>query len=317
MFLERALPDSGGKMHTPNKDIPSLIVKGTKLTDSTGKTVVLRGISTHGIERYPEYINEESFKTFRDEWGANIIRLAMYTGEPGGYCEDGNKEEQKEIMRRGIELATKLGMYVIVDWHILVDNDPRQNKDEAILFFDEFAKDYADYTNVIYEICNEPQQSPWEEVIRPYAEEIISVIRKYSKDSLIIVGTNSWSQDVDDVIGKKCTDSNCMYAVHYYAATHKQKLRDKAAKAMEGGVPVFISECSICDASGNGEVDYESAEEWLAFEDKYELSYCVWNLSNKDESSAFIIPTCSKLSHWNDDELSDTAKWFKKKMSSK
>ena len=64
--------------------LPVLRVIGTKLCDDSGKVVQLRGISTLGF-RYPEYITKESFETFRDEWGANTIRLAMYTDEPGGY----------------------------------------------------------------------------------------------------------------------------------------------------------------------------------------------------------------------------------------
>lgn len=304
-------------MGTANKSIPALKVVGTKLQDLAGNNVQLKGISTHGIERYPEYINEESFRTFRDDWGANVIRLAMYTGEPGGYCVDGDKEDQKRTMRRGVEIATKLGMYVVVDWHILEDKNPHQNKDEAKKFFDEMAKEYADYTNVIYEICNEPQESPWEEVIRPYAEEMISVIRKYDKDAVIIVGTNTWSQEVDEVIGKQCSDSNCIYAVHFYAATHKDALRNRVRKALAGGVPVIISECSICDASGNGEIDYESGQTWIDLANENDMSYIVWNLSNKDESSAFIKPDCNKLSWWSDEELSDTARWFKKVISGK
>lgn len=303
-------------MSEPNLNILPLKVKGTKLTNSRGEIVQLRGISTLGF-RYPEYFTEESFKTFRDEWGADTIRLAMYTDEPDGYCTDGDKDAQKNLMIKGIDIATKLGMYVIADWHILFDKSPLVYKDEAIKFFDEIAKRYKDHTNVIYEICNEPQESPFGEVIRPYAEELIPVIRKYDKNALIIVGTNTWSQDVDEVIGQKCSDDNVMYALHFYAATHKQPLRDKVKKALSGDVPVFISECSICDASGNGVIDYEEAKMWIDFADENDISYIVWNLSNKDESSAFIRPEVKTLSHWSDEELSDTARWFKKRMSNR
>lgn len=296
--------------------LSKLKVKGVKLTDETGKAVQLRGISTLGL-RYPEYITEESFKTFRDEWGANTIRLAMYTDESGGYCTDGNKEELKEIMLKGVEIATGLDMYVIVDWHILYDKTPMLYKDEAARFFDEISKKLADHTNVIYEICNEPQESPFGEVIRPYAEEIIPVIRKHDKDSMIIVGTNNWSQDVDDVIGQKCSDENVMYALHFYASTHQDKYLEKAKKALSGNVPLFISECSICDASGDGVIDYEMGKRWIDFADENDISYIVWNLSNKDESSSLIRPEVKTLSCWKDEEYSDTAKWFKKIMSDK
>lgn len=296
--------------------LSKLKVKGIKLTNETGEAVQLRGISTLGL-RYPEYITRESFETFRDEWGANTIRLAMYTDESGGYCTDGNKEELKEIMLKGVEIATGLDMYVIVDWHILYDKTPMLYKDEACRFFDEISERLADHTNVIYEICNEPQESPFGEVIRPYAEEIIPIIRKHDKDSMIIVGTNNWSQDVDDVIGQKCSDENVMYALHFYASTHKDKYLEKAKKALSGNVPLFISECSICDASGDGDIDYEMGRRWIDFADENDISYIVWNLSNKNESSSLIRPEVRRLSCWKDEEYSDTAKWFKKVMSDK
>ncbi len=294
--------------------LPGLAVKGTKIVDASGEVVQLRGISTLGF-RYPEYITEASFKTLRDEWGINVIRLAMYTDEPGGYCTDGDREELKKIMIRGVELATELSMYVIVDWHILFDKSPMVYKDEAIRFFDEMASRFKDHTNVIYEICNEPQESPFASIIRPYSLEVIPVIRKYDKDAIIIVGTDNWSQDVDDVIGQEIDDPNVMYALHFYAATHQEKLLSKAQTAIDSGIPVFISECSICDASGDGRIDREWGKKWIDFADEHDISYIVWNLSNKDESSSILKSDTSSLSDWKDDEYSETGLWFKQRIS--
>lgn len=294
--------------------LPKLKVTGTKLTDVSGNTVRLRGISTLGL-RYPEFITEESFKTFRDEWNADTIRLALYTDEPGGYCTDGDRDELKRILLDGVDIATRLSMYVIVDWHILYDKSPMVYKEEALKFFDEMSERLKDHSNIIYEICNEPQGSPFGPVIKPYAEEVIPVIRKHDPDSVIIVGTNEWSQDVDDVIGQELDDPNVMYALHFYAATHKDKLRNKAVKALDAGIPVFISECNICDASGDGIIDRESGDKWLQLADEYDLSYIVWNLSNKDESSSILRPDVTKRSHWTDEEYSESALWFKNKMT--
>ena len=294
--------------------LPGLAVKGTKIVDASGEVVQLRGISKLGF-RYPEYITEASFKTLRDEWGINVIRLAMYTDEPGGYCTDGDREELKKIMIRGVELATELSMYVIVDWHILFDKSPMVYKDEAIRFFDDMASRFKDHTNVIYEICNEPQESPFASIIRPYSLEVIPVIRKYDKDAIIIVGTDNWSQDVDDVIGQEIDDPNVMYALHFYAATHQEKLLSKAQTAIDSGIPVFISECSICDASGDGRIDREWGKKWIDFADEHDISYIVWNLSNKDESSSILKSDTSSLSDWKDDEYSETGLWFKQRIS--
>lgn len=295
--------------------LQKLKVIGTKLCDGSGKPVQLRGISTLGF-RYPEYITREAFESFRDEWGINTIRLAMYTDEPGGYCTDGDREELKRIMIKGVELATELSMYVIVDWHILYDKSPMVYKDEAIRFFDEMAALFADHTNVIYEICNEPQESPFASVIKPYALEVIPVIRKHDKDAVIIVGTDNWSQDVDDVIGNAIDDPNVMYALHFYAASHQEKLMKKAVTALDEGIPIFISECSICDASGDGILDRDWGSRWLDWADENDISYIVWNLSNKDESSSILRPNSTSLSNWRQEEYSETGLWFKERIGS-
>ena len=304
-------PENG----TPVQVHGALAVKGTDLVDSKGKEYQLKGVSTHGLAWFPEYVNKESFQTFRDQWGANLIRLAMYTGENGGYCTDGNKDELKKLVDSGVEYATDLGMYVIIDWHILSDNDPRTNQDEAVAFFDEMSRKYADYKNVLYEICNEPNGGTSWSDIREYAETVIPVIRKNAPDSVIIVGTPTWSQDVDQAAAEPLEDQkNIMYTLHFYAATHKENLRDKLKSAREAGLPIFISEFSICDASGNGGIDYDSADAWFQMINDYNLSYAGWNISNKNESSALIKSDCQKTSGWTDDELSETGLWLKNTM---
>ena len=296
---------------TPPEAYGGLHVVGTDLVDAKGNKIQLKGPSTHGIQWFPQYVNKEAFKTFRDDWGANVIRLAMYVRE-GGYLE-GNKEEFKKKIDDGVRYATELGMYVIIDWHVLAFN-PNECKNEAIAFFEEMAKKYCNNNNVIYEICNEPTGSEWNSQIKPYAESVISAIRKYDNDALVLVGTNTWSQDVDAVIGNKLSDHNCMYVLHFYAATHRDDLRNKLKRAVENGVPVFVSECSICDASGNGGIDYNSAAEWAKLFKQYNISYIAWNISNKGETSALISPSCNKTSGWTVDELSETGKWWRKLM---
>lgn len=287
-----------------------LSVKGTNLVAEDGSTVQLHGVSTHGLAWFPEYVNCDSFQTLRDKFGANVIRLAMYTGENGGYCTGGDKNVLKKLVEDGVSYATQLDMYVIIDWHILSDNNPNTYKAEAIAFFDEMSKNYADNDHVIYEICNEPNGgTSWEDV-KSYAEEVIPVIRKNDKDAVILVGTPTWSQDVDKAAANPLDGDNLMYVLHFYAATHKDDLRNKMKAAIDGGLPVFISEFSICDASGNGGLDYDSANQWLEVINEYGLSYVGWNLSNKNESSSILKSSCTKTSGYTRDDLSDSGKWL-------
>lgn len=291
-----------------------LQVSGTKLTDESGNIIQLRGVSTHGISWFPDYVNYDAFATLRDDWGANVVRIAMYPEEYNGYLSGGDKAALRQIIDNGVNYATQLGMYVIIDWHVL-NYAPSRHTQEACDFFAEMASKYSGHDNVIYEICNEPVGADWNSDIKPYAETVIGTIRQFDDHSLILVGTNTWSQDVDSVVGNTLDDGNVMYVAHFYAGTHKENIRNKISTALNAGVPVFISECSICDASGNGGIDYASANEWLDFMNSNQLSFIAWSLSNKAETSALISSGCSARSGWSDGDLSETGRWFKSAIS--
>lgn len=281
-----------------------LSVSGTDLVDQSGRKFQLHGMSTHGIAWFPEYVNYDTFEFLRDEWGANCIRLAMYSGENNGYCTGGDKAWLKSLVNNGVEYAAELGMYVIIDWHVLGDRSPLTYKEEAKRFFDEMSSRYADYPNVLYEICNEPNGgTSWSE-ISAYANEVIPIIRENSPDSVIIVGTPTWSQEVDKPAANPLRFDNVMYALHFYADTHRDGLRNTMENAIRSGAPIFITEFGMCDASGNGAVNESESNKWKSLIDKYNLSYMCWNLANKGESSSIIRSGCSKLSGWTDDDLS-------------
>ena len=300
---------------TPFEKHGKITVSGKDIVDAHGEKFQLKGVSTHGIAWFPDYVNKDAFSTFRDDWDANLIRIAMYTDENGGYCNGGDKEQLKSLVKKGVEDATALGLYVIIDWHVLRDCDPNKYKEDAAAFFEEMSSEYKDYDNVIYEICNEPNGGTSWESIKKYAEEIIPIIRSNSKDAIIIVGTPNWSQDVDIASTNPITGyDNIMYAVHFYAATHTDNIRNKVVTALDNNLPIFVSEFSICDASGDGAIDYNQADKWFELINNNNLSYAGWNISNKNESSSLIKSSCSKIYGWSDDELSETGIWLKKQI---
>ncbi|MCI8274248.1 MAG: cellulase family glycosylhydrolase [Lachnospiraceae bacterium] len=307
---------------TPVSDHGKLSVSGTSLVDQYGQPFQIRGISTHGLQWYSQYNNKEAFATLRDDWGANCIRLAMYTGE-GGYC-NGNEAFMKDQVTKGVQYATELGMYTIIDWHILNDNNPQIYKSQAVGFFSEMAGKYKDYNNVIYEICNEPNNCSWQD-IKSYATEVIGVIRAKDPDAVIIVGTPTWSQlgsaghlyePADDPITGY---GNLMYAFHFYASdpAHNQWLKDKIGTAVNRGLPVFVSEFGLSEANGDGNVNTGRATEWLDICDRHQVSYCAWSLSNDWRSSSLIKNSCGKTSGWSTDELTTAGNfirdWYRKK----
>ncbi len=304
-------PEENNPVERPSSATGALHVEGTQLMGKDGEAVQLRGISTHGLAWFPEYVNEACFQELKETWKINVIRLAMYTAEYGGYCSGGDQEMLKEKIREGVEYALAAGLYVIIDWHILSDSNPQTHQEEAKAFFDEMASLYAASDHVLYEICNEPNGSTsWSE-IKSYAREIISVIRAHDEDAVILVGTPNWSQYVDQAAADPITEyDNLMYTLHFYAATHKEDLRKKMTDALEAGLPVFVSEYGICDASGNGAIDEEQADQWIACMNEYGVSYVAWNLSNKNEASAILSESCKKTSGFLQEDLSASGRWL-------
>ena len=297
---------------TPVKKNGRLSVKGTRLVNSQGKAVVLKGVSTHGINWFPQYVNKAAFKTLRDNWGVNCIRLAMYTEEYNGYCSGGNQAELRKLINNGVKYATELGMYVIIDWHILSDGNPAKNKKQAISFFKYMAKKYKNQNNIFYEICNEPNGGTSWNRIKSYASPVIKTIRKYDKKNIILVGTPTWSQDVDVAADSPIKGySNVMYTFHFYAATHGGSYRQKVQVAIQKGLPVFVSEFGISESSGNGRIDKNEANKWMQFLKKNKISYVCWSLCNKNESCSLLKSSCSRTGNFKKSDLSQAGLWYK------
>ena len=298
------------KLKTPFEKHGHLYVKGANLYDSHNQKVQLYGMSTHGLnfgQDFSKYVNRDSFKTLRDEWNTNCIRLVLYPRDYNGYLNGGNKAALKKIICDGIDYAVELGLYVIVDWHVHNYN-PKETQTEAISFLTEISSLYPDSPNVIYEICNEPTNSDWNKVIKPYAEKVIPAIRKNSPNSIIIVGTNTWSQDIEDPLANPLSEKNIMYSFHFYAQTHTETFRNRVEKCIKAGLPIFITEFGTCDASGNGGFNSNQSNKWFILLEKYGISHMNWSLSNKAETASAIKSSCSKTSAWSTNDLTESGK---------
>ena len=307
---------------TPVSSHGRLSVKGADLIDKNKKKFQLRGISTHGInwDVGSPYVNKAAFKTLRNDWGANAVRLAMYTSEYNGYCSGGSKSALRNQIYKGVQYATDLGMYVIIDWHILNDGNPKSHLKEAKSFFKTMAKKYKKQKNVIYEICNEPNGCSWK-TIKSYAISVIRTIRKYDKNAIIVVGTPTWSQLGFDGTGNEVADSpikgykNIMYSLHFYANewSHNQYLPSKLSYARQKNLPVMVTEFGMSAASGGGGISKSSTGKWLRRLNKSNISYFCWSLSNKNESCSLLSPKTRKTSDWKTRDLSAAGKYIRSK----
>lgn len=290
-------PSAAGALHVLAKN-------GVKtLCDKDGNPVQLRGMGTHGLQWFPEILNDNAFAALSNDWGANVVRLALYVGE-NGYAKDPGLK-QKVI--DGIDLAIRNDMYAIVDWHVLTPGDPNDKiYAGAYDFFKEISAKYRNDIHVIYELANEPNKNDpgvtndaagWKRV-KAYAEPIIKMLRDGGNDNLIIMGSPNWSQRPDLAADEPINDPNIIYTIHFYTGTHKYSAEDtdrsnvmsNVRYALKHGVAVFASEWGTSEATGNNGPYLTEADQWLGFLNANNISWCNWSLANKGETSAAFLP---------------------------
>ncbi|MDW6094272.1 cellulase family glycosylhydrolase [Vibrio rhizosphaerae] len=237
-----------------------------------------------------KFYRADIVKMLRDDWHSSIVRASMGIQEDGGYLDDpaGNKAKVITV----VDAAIENDMYVIIDWH---SHHAEDNVAEAVSFFREMAQKYGDSPNVIYEIYNEPLQISWDHVIKPYAEKVIAAIREFDPDNLIVVGTPSWSQDVDTASFNPINGTNIAYTLHFYAGTHGQYLRDKALTAMNNGIALFVTEWGTINADGDGGVNEAETNIWVNFMKEHDLSNANWALNDKAEGASTYYPDTMNL----------------------
>ncbi len=275
-----------------------LSVKGTALVNQQGKEVILRGVSFGWHNWWPRFYNKNTVTWLKKDWKCDLIRAAIGVEPSGAYID--HPEIALKCLYAAIDAAIENDMYVIVDWH---SHNIRLK--EANDFFSLVAEKYKDYPNIIYEIFNEPENISWNEV-KAYSEAVIKTIRAIDKKNIILVGSPQWDQAVDKAAADPITGyDNLMYTLHFYAATHKQSLRDRAANALKTGLPLFVSECAGMEATGNGPIDLQEWNDWLQWMNDNHLSWTAWSVSDKNETCSMIKNTSSPVSDWDESDLKE------------
>lgn len=289
-----------------------LSVKGTQLCDEKGQPVLLRGISSHGIAWYPEYTNYRALKTLKDH-KANVFRIAMYVEQNDGYLEE--PEWNRKLLYSAIENSLAAGLYTIVDWHVLRDEDPNKHIDQAIAAFEEITRRYGDEPGILYEICNEPNGDTDYDDIKAYADQVIPVIRKNAPNAVVLVGTPNFCTSLSEAMEDPLEYPNVMYTYHYYAGISDCKFAmQEISRGLERGLPVFISEWGL-DGYDATQEHMQETEQFLDFLDQKNISWVNWALSNKDEGYSLIDPRGDKLHGWEWNELSDTGRFVFRRLS--
>ena len=280
-----------------------LMTENGRFYDIAGNMVVLKGIVTlnPGWNNFSENTSTAYLSRMQKE-GANCVRMTMMLGK--SYYHTTNLEKRQELIdliKAAIKRATELGMYCIVDWGVLMQNDNTQpengylpNYQESTNeFFAMLAEENLYNPYIVYEICNEPTVSgsdAWEKHVRPFEESVIRAIRSTGSQSVIIAAPNMharWLSDDspaqgDDPIDKPFSTDishNIAYTFHCYAYTTTYDITFdvsgrviygwRLCDAIKNGLTIVVTEFSPATAdinaqsTGGLDADFYEADKYL------------------------------------------------------
>merc|ERR1712187_751689 len=121
-----------------------------------------------------------------------------------------------------------------------------------------------------------------------------------------------WCQQVEAAAADPVDGENLAYCLHFYASTHKQSLRDNAQAALNSGQAVFASEWGVCQADGNGTLNFGEAAAWHDWLDQNSISSANWAVSDKQEACSALIPGSSTTGAWGGDrDLTESGIWVR------
>lgn len=280
---------------------------------SSGNEVQVKGMSLFWscAANQQRYWKKDVITGLVQRQNIQLIRAAMAVDDMGDWA-DGHyftkPEFYQAMLDEAVEAAIENDIYVIIDFHSHVAADSVEN---AKAFFRTQAQKWGSYDNVIFEIYNEPICKSGSvgdntncaeyggfidmEHIKIYADQVVSVIREYS-DNLIIVGTPMWDQYPNQAINYPVEDplerDNIAYAFHYYAGradgenAHDFSLSSNADLAMKKGLSVFVSEWGTVGYDGAGAPSTELNPQWQNWMNSKKISSANWNAGISGDPSS-------------------------------
>jgi len=290
----------------------ALFIKNGKMLDRHGLPPQLRGISlSWSAWGGKKYYNPDVVRWLKSDFKINLLRISMAVEPQGGYLQQ--PETQEKLVTSVVDAAIAAGIYVLIDWH---DHHANVNLEASKAFFRKMSKRYAGVPNVIYEIWNEPEKIDWK-IVKTYATEVITEIRKNDPENVIVVGSPRWDQDVDVAAKDPVTGfKNIAYSFHFYASdpNHQEKLMAKADLAIQLGLPLFVTEWGVGEANGNGVFDIAKTTAWWNWMEKNKLSSANWNITDKKETTALLLPGADVRGSWTLEQLTPAGLYIRKQL---
>ncbi|MGD0566441.1 MAG: cellulase family glycosylhydrolase, partial [Candidatus Goldiibacteriota bacterium] len=233
-----------------------LHVVGNQLeTISGGCPVRLVGVDIDGLEWSPAGYGppngnagniQQSVAGAVNTWHANFVRIPVsqdfWFGYGNSHGTPASASAYQQFIMNAVTEATSLGCYVEIDLHWSGTgsfgtsvNQESMPDDNSTAFWQAVATAYSGYTNVFFDLYNEPINDTWaiwkgggqsvSGFHTPGFQALVKTIRDTGAKNIIVIGGLSYSWDMTGISANSITDTNTagtmsgdgiMYEAHIY-----------------------------------------------------------------------------------------------------
>ncbi len=291
-------------------------VSGNKIMDANGQQYIFHGIGRDGLEyncsgegpldqQHLAYMGSGVNTPTATYWGANTVRLPLsegfwLKGAPGYPC---TAAQYHATVKQVVDTLTALKLNVILDLH-WTDADGQSGQGggpwampdaDSIAFWQQVAPIYSSYSNVLFEVANEPHPSSWScwkdgcpitndseysddcQCAKTFTysgvgmQALVTAVRNTGANNLILVGGMVWGYDLSQLDTYKLSGANIVYDTHPYPYAGKQPSTwDNAFGNPSATYPVISAE--------NGEYDCDSTymAQLLSYFDAHQIGWVGW-----------------------------------------
>ncbi|HEV2692616.1 MAG TPA: cellulase family glycosylhydrolase [Verrucomicrobiae bacterium] len=256
-----------------------LHVAGTKILNSRGEPVLLRGVNAASMEWTSDgqghILNTVNLAIH--EWHVNIIRLPLSQDRWFGRApeqRDGGKSYRR-LVRQIVDTCATNQCYIILDLHWSDCNEWGSNIGQhsmpdlnSVAFWKDFAPVYANHPAVLFDLYNEPHDVSWDVWLnggvitdkpnsrwagpaRTYEavgmQRLLDTVRATGANNVVVAGGLDWAYDFSGILeGRQLADPHgqgVVYADHCY--DNKNESVEEWIARMEAAtakIPVIVSE---------------------------------------------------------------------------
>lgn len=291
-------------------------VQGNAILGADGRRYLFHGIGRDGLEytcngdgffdaQHLALMGPGANTSSGTYWYANTVRLPVsegywLRGQPAQHC---TAQQYQGLIKKTIDTLTSMKLNVIIDlqWTDAGGQAPgggagwQMPDNDSVTFWKQVAPIYKSYTNVLFELFNEPHPGSWScwaapctitndtswvtdcsctrtfTYQSPGMQALVNAVRGAGANNVVLVAGMNWGYDLSLIAAYPITGTNIVYDTHPYPYTLKQPSDwAKYFGNISNTYPVMSAE--------NGEYDCGTSymKQLLSYFDAHMIGWIAW-----------------------------------------